>query len=191
MEWIIFALIIAVIGYAIVIYNALVKSRQMVREGWSGISVQLQRRSDLIPNLLETVKGYMGHEKEVLENVTALRARAQAVGDDHPAERAGVESLLGAALGKLIAVAEAYPDLKASTNFQEFQEALEETEDKLQLARRYYNGAVRGFNTQVEQFPSNLVAKQFWVSTGRIFRAGRPGRSGRTASLVQLTGGAR
>ncbi|MEO0384932.1 MAG: LemA family protein [Pseudomonadota bacterium] len=174
MEWIIFALIIAVIGYAIVIYNALVKSRQMVREGWSGISVQLQRRSDLIPNLLETVKGYMGHEKEVLENVTALRARAQAVGDDHPAERAGVESLLGAALGKLIAVAEAYPDLKASTNFQEFQEALEETEDKLQLARRYYNGAVRGFNTQVEQFPSNLVANNFGFQQAEYFELEDP-----------------
>lgn len=174
MEWIIFALIIAVIGYAIVVYNALVKSRQMVREGWSGISVQLQRRSDLIPNLLETVKGYMGHEKEVLENVTALRARAQAVGDDHPAERAGVESLLGAALGKLIAVAEAYPDLKASANFQEFQEALEETEDKLQLARRYYNGAVRGFNTQVEQFPSNLVANNFGFQQAEYFELEDP-----------------
>jgi LemA protein len=174
MEWIIFALVIAVVGYAIVIYNALVKSRQMVREGWSGISVQLQRRSDLIPNLLETVKGYMGHEKEVLENVTALRARAQAVGDDHPAERAGVESLLGAALGKLIAVAEAYPDLKASANFQEFQEALEETEDKLQLARRYYNGAVRGFNTQVEQFPSNLVANNFGFQQAEYFELEDP-----------------
>lgn len=169
MEWIILVLIIAVIGYAIMVYNALVKNRQMVREGWSGISVQLQRRSDLIPNLLETVKGYMGHEKEVLENVTALRARAQAVGDEHPAERAGVESLLGAALGKLIAVAEAYPDLKASTNFQEFQEALEDTEDKLQLARRYYNGAVRNFNTQVEQFPSNLIAGQFGFMQAEYF----------------------
>jgi LemA protein len=169
MEWIILLLIIAVVGYAIMIYNSLVKNRQMVREGWSGISVQLQRRSDLIPNLLETVRGYMGHEKEVLENVTALRARAQAVGDDHPAERAGVESLLGAALGKLIAVAEAYPDLKASTNFKEFQDALEDTEDKLQLARRYYNGAVRNFNTQVEQFPSNLIAGQFGFQEAEYF----------------------
>lgn len=169
MEWIILVLIIAVVGYAIMVYNSLVKNRQMVREGWSGISVQLQRRSDLIPNLLETVKGYMGHEKEVLENVTALRARAQAIGDDHPAERAGVESLLGAALGKLIAVAEAYPDLKASANFMEFQEALEETEDKLQLARRYYNGSVRNFNTQVEQFPSNLIAGQFGFQQAEYF----------------------
>jgi LemA protein len=174
MEWIILALIIAVVGYGIVLYNALVKSRQMVREGWSGISVQLQRRSDLIPNLLETVKGYMGHEKEVLENVTALRARAQAVGEEHPAERAGVESLLGAALGRLMAVAEAYPDLKASTNFKEFQDALEETEDKLQLARRYYNGAVRGFNTQVEQFPSNLVANGFRFQQAEYFELEDP-----------------
>lgn len=169
MEWIILVLIIALIGYAIMVYNSLVKNRQMVREGWSGISVQLQRRSDLIPNLLETVKGYMGHEKEVLENVTALRTRAQAVGDDHPAERAGIESMLGAALGKLMAVAEAYPDLKASANFQEFQEALEETEDKLQLSRRYYNGAVRNFNTQVEQFPSNLIAGQFGFQEAEYF----------------------
>ncbi len=174
MEWIILLIVIAIVGYAIAIYNSLVKNRQMVREGWSGISVQLQRRSDLIPNLLETVKGYMGHEKEVLENVTALRARAQAVGDEHPAERAGVESLLGAALGRLIAVAENYPDLKASANFMEFQEALEETEDKLQLARRYYNGAVRGFNTQVEQFPSNLVAGQFGFVQAEYFEMEDP-----------------
>lgn len=174
MEWIILALIVAVIGYAITIYNKLVKDRQMVREGWSGISVQLQRRSDLIPNLLETVKGYMGHEKEVLENVTALRARAQAVGYDNPAERAGIESLLGAALGKLIAVAENYPDLKASANFMEFQQALEETEDKLQLARRYYNGSVRNFNTQVEQFPSNLVANQFRFQQAEYFELEDP-----------------
>lgn len=184
MEWIILILIIAVIGYAIMVYNSLVKNRQMVREGWSGISVQLQRRSDLIPNLLETVKGYMGHEKEVLENVTALRARAQAIGDDHPAERAGVESLLGAALGKLIAVAEAYPDLKASDNFKEFQDALEETEDKLQLARRYYNGAVRGFNTQVEQFPSNLIAGQFGFIQAEYFELEDP--SDRAAPQVSF-----
>lgn len=174
MEWVLLAIVIAVIGYGIVVYNQLVKSRQMVREGWSGISVQLQRRSDLIPNLLETVKGYMGHEKEVLENVTALRTRAQSMGDEHPAERAGVESLLGAALGRLIAVAENYPDLKASANFMEFQDALEETEDKLQLARRYYNGAVRGFNTQVEQFPSNLVANQFRFIQAEYFELEDP-----------------
>ena len=174
MEWIILVAVIAIVGYGILIYNQLVQKRQMVREGWSGISVQLQRRSDLIPNLLETVKGYMGHEREVLENVTALRARAQAVGDEHPAERAGVESLLGAALGRLLAVAEAYPDLKASANFKEFQDALEETEDKLQLARRYYNGAVRQFNTLVEQFPSNLVAGQFRFQQAEYFELEDP-----------------
>ncbi|MBV6657994.1 MAG: LemA family protein [Devosiaceae bacterium] len=174
MEWIIFGLIIAVVGYGIVIYNQLVKQRQMVREGWSGISVQLQRRSDLIPNLLETVKGYMGHERETLENVTALRSRAQAVGDDHPAERAGIESMLGAALGRLMVVAEDYPELKASENFKEFQDALEETEEKLQFARRYYNGAVRQFNTQVEQFPSNLVAGQFRFQQAEYFELDDP-----------------
>lgn len=174
MEWIILALIIAVIGYVIILYNTLVKNRQMVREGWSGISVQLQRRSDLIPNLLETVKGYMGHENEVLENVTSLRARAQAIGDAHPAQRAQAEGLLGMALGRLMAVAEAYPDLKASSNFKDFQDALEETEDKLQLARRYYNGAVRGFNTLVEQFPSNLVAGQFRFQQAEYFEMEDP-----------------
>ena len=174
MEWIILALIIAVIGYVIILYNTLVKNRQMVREGWSGISVQLQRRSDLIPNLLEAVKGYMGHEKEVLENVTSLRARAQAIGDEHPAQRAQAEGLLGMALGRLMAVAEAYPDLKASSNFKDFQDALEETEDKLQLARRYYNGAVRGFNTLVEQFPSNLVAGQFRFQQAEYFEMEDP-----------------
>ncbi len=173
MEWIILAVVIGIVAYGIVIYNTLVKKRQMVREGWSGISVQLQRRSDLIPNLMETVKGYMGHEKEVLENVTALRARAQAAGDN-PAERAGVEGMLGAALGRLMVVAEAYPDLKASDNFKEFQDALEETEDKLQLARRYYNGAVRAFNTLVESFPSNLVANQFGFAQAEYFELDDP-----------------
>ncbi|MEM1287924.1 MAG: LemA family protein [Pseudomonadota bacterium] len=174
MEFVFLAAVAGLVLYGIIVYNQLVKSRQMVREGWSGISVQLQRRSDLIPNLVEAVKGYMGHEKEVLENVTALRARAQAVGDDHPAERAGIESMLGAALGRLLAIAENYPDLKASSNFLEFQEALEETEDKLQLSRRYYNGAVRQYNTQVEQFPSNVIAGQFKFIEAEYFELDDP-----------------
>ena len=169
MEWIVLAAIVAVGFYVITLYNRLVKLRQMVKEGWSGISVQLKRRADLIPNLMETVKGYMGHEKETLERVTELRAKAEAVGDEHPAERAKVESALTGALANVMAVAEDYPDLKASENFKELQEALEDTEDQIEMSRRYYNGAVRNLNTAVEQFPSNLVAGQFGFVRAEYF----------------------
>src|SRR5690606_5759889 len=113
MEWVILVLIVVVIGYAIYAYNLLVKNRQLAEEGWSGIDVQLKRRADLIPNMMETVKGYMGHERETLQAVTDARAAVQAAGNASPAERSRVEGLLSGALGRLFAVAEAYPDLKA------------------------------------------------------------------------------
>lgn len=160
-SWILLAVVAAVILYAISIYNRLVQKRQMVREGWSGIDVQLKRRFDLIPNLVETVKGYMSHERETLEAVTAMRAKAGSVPADDVAGRAQAEGMLGAALGKLMAVAESYPDLKASNNFLELQQALDKVEHELQMSRRYYNGAVRDLNVMVESFPSNLVANQF------------------------------
>lgn len=162
--------VIAVVAlYAISIYNRLVKNRQMVEEGWSGIDVQLKRRTDLIPNLLETVKGYMSHERGVLEEVTALRARAQAASGGTPEERGPIEAALSGALGRLLAVAENYPELKASQNFLDFQNALEEIEEQIQLSRRYYNGATRNLNVLVRSFPSNLIAQIFGFQKANYF----------------------
>jgi LemA protein len=152
---------------AVVIYNKLVTNKNMVAEGWSGIDVQLKRRNDLIPNLIEAVKGYMGHERGVLEQVTELRAKslqAAGVGD-----KARAEGALGAALANLFAVAENYPDLKASQNFIELQKSLADIEDQIQLARRYYNGAARNFNILIQSFPSNLVANTFHFTPVEYF----------------------
>jgi LemA protein len=164
---ILLGLLIAIAGYAIVIYNSLVSNKNHVEEGWSGIETQLKRRSNLIPNLVETVKGYASHEKGVMEEVTQLRARSDSGGS--VGERAAVEGQLGAALGRLLAVAEAYPDLKASANFTELQGSLADIENEIQLARRYYNGTVRRLNTQIEQFPSNLVANGFGFEQAEFF----------------------
>lgn len=167
--WIILGVVVLAAIYAISIYNGLVKNRQMVEEGWSGIDVQLKRRTDLIPNLLETVKGYMSHERETLEAVTNARAAATSVANGTPEQRAAAEGQLSAALGKLIAVAEAYPDLKANTTFLEFQAALQTVEDEIQMSRRYYNGATRNLNVMVESFPSNLVANGFGFKKAEYF----------------------
>lgn len=169
MEWIILALVVGAAGYAVVIYNGLVKNRQMVEEGWSGIDVQLKRRTDLIPNLMETVKGYMSHERETLEAVTNARAAATSAANGTPEQRAAAEGQLSSALGRLIATAEAYPDLKANTNFLEFQAALQTVEDEIQMSRRYYNGAVRNLNIQVESFPSNIIANIFKFIKAQYF----------------------
>ena len=155
------AIIAAIALYVVFIYNGLVKARQMKEEAWSGIDVQLKRRADLIPNLIETVKGYAAHEKSTFEEVIAMRNRAQAVPAGDVEGRAQAEGLLSQALGKLFALAEAYPDLKANTNFLELQRSLETIEGELQMSRRYYNGAARDLNVKVESFPSNLVAGQF------------------------------
>lgn len=174
MEWIILGVLAVVAVWAVGLYNRLVRLKQLVEEGWSGIAVQLKRRADLIPNLLETVKGYAGHEKALFERVTELRARAQAVGDEHPAERAKVEGALGRALANVLAVAENYPDLKADANFREFQTSLSTIEDEIQMSRRYYNGTVRNNNTAVQQFPSNIVANAFGFSTAEYFELDDP-----------------
>ncbi len=163
------AIIAAIGAYLVFVYNGLVKARQMAEEAWSGIDVQLKRRADLIPNLIETVKGYAGHEKETLENVVELRNKAQAVPAGDVAGRAQAEGLLGAALGRIIALAEAYPDLKANENFLELQKSLETVEGEIQMSRRYYNGAARDLNVKVESFPSNLVAGQFGFSKKPYF----------------------
>ncbi|MCD7059280.1 LemA family protein [Pelagibacterium xiamenense] len=169
MGWVILVLVVAVVGYAIVLYNSLVKNRQLTEEGWSGIDVQLKRRADLIPNMMETVKGYMGHERETLQAVTDARAAVQAAQNGTPGERGQAEGLLSGALGRLFAVAEAYPDLKANTTYLEFQEALQTVEHEIQLSRRYYNGAVRNLNVSVESFPSNIVANSFGFTKAEYF----------------------
>ncbi|MFD1745812.1 LemA family protein [Rhizobium helianthi] len=155
------AALAAVALYIVFVYNGLVKSRQMAEEAWSGIDVQLKRRADLIPNLIETVKGYATHEKSTLEEVVALRNKAQAVPTGDVAGRAAVEGMLGQALGRIVALAEAYPELKANENFLELQRSLETVEGEIQMSRRYYNGAARDLNVKVESFPSNLIAGQF------------------------------
>jgi LemA protein len=166
------ALIILIPLYVIFLYNRLVRSRNMVEEGWSGIDVQLKRRADLIPNLVETVKGYATHEKTVLEEVTAARAAATSAQSVEGTGKAA--DMMTAALGRLFAVAENYPALQADDNFRQLQDQLAETEDMIQKARRYYNGAVRTLNTFVEQFPSNLVAGQFRFVRAEYFEIEDP-----------------
>lgn len=166
---IILVILVAIVGYGIFLYNDLVSKRQLTNEGWSGIDVQLKRRTDLIPNLMETVKGYMGHERETLEAVTQARAAATAGASAGPEERARLEGALSGALGRLLAIAEAYPELKANTTFLEFQNALQTVEDEIQMARRYYNGAVRNLNTAVESFPQNVVANAFRFEQAEYF----------------------
>ena len=159
--------ILAVVAYAISIYNRLVRHKNLVDEGWSGIETQLKRRANLIPNLIETVKGYAKHEEETLENVVRLRNQATSASD--VGERGAAEGQLTAALGRLFALAEAYPDLKANENFMRLQGALSELEDQIQLARRYYNCTVRDMNILVEAFPSNIVAGRFGFVRAKFF----------------------
>ncbi|AXV14573.1 hypothetical protein CYG48_01890 [Neorhizobium sp. SOG26] len=167
--YILIGILVAVALYVVMIYNGLVKARQMAEEAWSGIDVQLKRRADLIPNLIETVKGYASHEKSTFEEVVRLRNQAQAVPAGDVAGRAQAEGLLGQALGKLFALAEAYPDLKANQNFAELQASLENLENEIQMSRRYYNGAARDLNVRVESFPNNLIAGQFGFSKKEYF----------------------
>jgi len=162
--------IVVVIGlYVISLYNKLVKNRQSVEEGWSGIDVQLKRRSNLIPNLLAAVKGYMKHEKGLLESITQMRAHANDVSDKGPGERGKAEGALSAGLMNLFAVMENYPDLKANQNVMDFQNSLSEIEDQIQMSRRYYNGAAKVMNVSVESFPSNLVANHFSFIKAEFF----------------------
>ncbi|MBI2640352.1 MAG: LemA family protein [Candidatus Sungbacteria bacterium] len=162
--------ILAAIGFLLLalafIYNSLIRKRNQVGEAWSDIEVQMKRRYDLIPNVVEAVKGYVLHERGVLENVT--RARTQAMGAHTPQEHAQAENMLTDTLKTLFAVAENYPDLKANANFLDLQRELADTENKIQSARRFYNGNVRDYNTAVQSFPTNLVARAFGF-TGKEF----------------------
>ncbi len=154
------AFAVVFIAYAIALYNRLIAYRNRVQEAWSDIDVQMKRRYDLIPNIVETVKGYAAHEQDTLERVIAARNSAVADTGD-AAHQAKSEGALQSALKNLFALAESYPDLKASQNFMALQAQLAEVEDQIQHARRYYNGSARDMNNLIEQFPSNLVARQF------------------------------
>jgi LemA protein len=165
---IIIGLAALVVFYFIYLYNNFVGLTQRVKEAWADIDVQLKRRYDLIPNLIETVKGYASHERETLESVTEARTKATqthidvgAITPEQMSAMSGAESALSGALGKLIAVAENYPDLKANTNFLELQRELSDTENKIQAARRFYNGNVRDLNIALQSFPSNIVGNMF------------------------------
>jgi LemA protein len=169
LTWIIILIVVVVVAYVAVVFNRLVRTRQMADEAWSGIDVQLKRRSDLVPNLVEAVKGYAAHERNVLDEVTQLRGAARAVPMNDVAARAQAEGALSAGLSRLIALSENYPDLKASANFLALQQQLSALEDDLQMARRYYNGAVRNMNVMVQSFPSNLIAGMFGFSARAFF----------------------
>jgi LemA protein len=158
--WIVLGVVVVLAIAVAVSYNRFVRQRNLVQESWRQIDVELKRRHDLIPNLVETVKGYATHEREVFDAVTRARAQAAAPGSS-PAQQAQQEGILGQALGRLFAVAEAYPDLEASTNFLELQRELTETEDRIAAGRRFYNANVRALNTRVESVPSNVVAGIF------------------------------
>ena len=166
MKYILIVLGILVL-WAIVIFNGLVSLRNRAREAWADIEVQLKRRYDLIPNLVNTVKGYATHEARAFENVT--RARSAAMGAGNMAEKGVAENMLAGALKSVFAIAEAYPELKANQNFLALQNELSDTENKIQAARRFYNGNVRDLNTKIEVFPSNLLAGSFGFSKMEFF----------------------
>ncbi len=177
MTMIIVAVVLGVLAlYVVYAYNNFVKLTQRTKEAWADIDVQLKRRYDLIPNLIETVKGYAAHERGVFEEVTEARAKATQVHVDPTgitpeqiATMAGAESALGASLGKLLAVAEAYPDLKANQNFLGLQNELTDTENKIQAARRFYNGNVRDLKIALQSFPSNIVGGTFGFKEEQFF----------------------
>ncbi len=160
----------AVIGIFLwVTYNGLVKLNVRVQEAWSDITVQLKRRADLIPNLIEAVKGYAAHEKQVFQDVTEARANVLNATTKGPEETAKAENQFEGALKSLFAVSEAYPELRASENFQQLQAELVDTEDKIQASRRFYNGGVRDLNTKIQQFPSNIIAGMFNFKNKEFF----------------------
>jgi LemA protein len=165
--YIVLGVIVVILLYFIGAYNSLVKLRNQVKNAWSHIYLHLKRRHDLIPNLIETVKGYMTHERETLQNVT--NARAQAMGANTVGEKAAAESLLGGALGRLQIAVEAYPDLKANQNFLALQEELTSTENKISYSRQSYNDQVLFFNNKIQMFPSNIIAGMFSFTESEFF----------------------
>ncbi len=172
--YVVLAIIAVVIVWLIAVYNGLIKLRNRVDEAFSDIDVQLKRRYDLIPNLMETVKGYMNHESETLQKVTEARTSAMAIHENKnatPEQQAEAENMLSGALKTLFAVSENYPDLKASANFAKLQDELSDTENKIQAARRFYNGNVRDFNTKIQMFPTNIIVNMIGFKKYEFFKA--------------------
>lgn len=167
---VVLAVIVVALGYVVVVYNRLVALRQRVSQAFADIDVQLKQRHDLIPNLVETVKGYASHERETLDAV--VKARNAAIAAHGPAAQANAENALTGALRQLFALAEAYPDLKANTNFQQLQTELSDIENKLAAARRFFNNAVQEYNTSIEQFPAALFATSLGFSKREFFDLG-------------------
>jgi LemA protein len=170
---VVLVLLVIFVLWAMGAYNGLVRLRNLVQESWRQIDVELKRRHDLIPNLVETVKGYAAHEKGVFEEVARARSAAITPGSG-PAEQAQQENVLTQALGKLFAVAEAYPDLKASQNFMALQTELTNTEDRIAAGRRFYNANVRQYNTKIETVPTNIIAGMFHFVRAEYFEAEEP-----------------
>ncbi len=191
--YIILGLVLALAVYAILMYNRFVALVNRTKEAWADIDVQLKRRYDLIPNLVETVKGYAGHERATLDEVTSARARATEITIDPsnvtPEQIKAFEQAelgLEQALGKLLAVAENYPDLKANTNFLELQRELADTENKIQAARRFYNGNVRDLNTGLEQFPGNVIGNLFHFEKREFFELAQDEQAAREPVKVSF-----
>jgi len=182
--WIILAILALVILWFIGTYNSFVRFVTRTKEAWADIDVQLKRRYDLIPNLVETVKGYAAHETSAFENVT--KARAAAMGASSLAEKGQAENMLTGALKSLFAVSEAYPDLKANQNFLELQRELSDTENKIQAARRFYNGNARDLKIKIESFPSNLVAGMFHFKPEEFFDLDESERAAREPVKVSF-----
>jgi LemA protein len=168
------------VGY----YNRFVTFTTRVKEAWADIDVQLKRRYDLIPNLVETVKGYAQHESSVLETVTTMRTRAMSA--TNPTEKSDAENMLSGALKSLFAVSENYPNLKANANFVELQRELSDTENKIQAARRFYNGVVMELNTAVQSFPSNIIANMFGFKSADFFQLGEADAAAKEPVKVQF-----
>jgi LemA protein len=167
--WIILGVVVLLVLYLVFAYNGLVRLRNRVESAWAQIDVQLKRRYDLIPNLVETVKGYASHERETLENVT--RARNMAINAEGPAEQAQAENMITGALKSLFAVAEAYPELKANQNFAQLQEELTATEGRIAYARQFYNDSVQRYNTKIQSVPTNFIAGPFGFKEREYFEA--------------------
>ena len=178
------AVVVLALVWAIAAYNHFVRMVQRAKEAWADIDVQLKRRYDLIPNLVETVKGYAAHEKSVFENVTAARARAMDAGSI--ADKGKAENALSQTLKSLFAVAEAYPELKANQNFLELQRQVADTEDKIQAARRFYNGNVRDLNTAIQSFPGNVIAGTFHFEPREFFELGEGEQAAREPVKVSF-----
>ena len=183
--YIIVGVVVILIIVFIVTYNGLVRLRNQVKNAWAQIDVQLKRRHDLIPNLIETVKGYMKYERETLEAITKARNLAQQAASSGPAVRAKAETELSSALARLLAVVENYPDLKANQNFLALQEELTSTENKISFSRQYYNDSVLSYNNRTQMFPSNMVASMTGFKASEFFEVSIAGE--REAPKVSFT----